>query len=96
MGDMSSPGPADSSSYAVAFTGLERQGPLLQAGFTQLSLCPLSTPGTPLRPWGLTSPTRLMAQVKQWLAMAAFLASIGHMDSLREKSERNQVARFPA
>lgn len=29
-----------------------------------------------------TVPTRLIAQVKQWLAMAAFLASIDHMGSL--------------
>lgn len=30
----------------------------------------------------LTVPTRLIAQVKQWLAIAAFLASIGHKGSL--------------
>lgn len=38
----------------------------------------------------LTVPTLLMAQVKQWLAMAAFLASMGHMGSLREKGERQR------
>lgn len=31
----------------------------------------------------LTVPTRFMAHVKQWLAIAAFLASIGHSDSLQ-------------
>ena len=45
-------------------------------------LIPLSPPllGVPPEagPQGLTWPTRLMAQVKQWLAMAAFLASMGH------------------
>lgn len=34
---------------------------------------------------GLTVPTLLMAQVKQWLAMAAFRASMGHMGSLGEE-----------
>lgn len=44
-----------------------------------------------LRPCGsfqtnkLTVPTLLMAQVKQWLAMAAFRASMGHMGSLGEE-----------
>lgn len=33
----------------------------------------------------LTVPTRLMAHVKQWLAIAAFLASIGHMGSLQRR-----------
>ena len=37
-----------------------------------------------------------MAQVKQWLAMAAFLASMGHRDSLRERKERSQLADRPA
>lgn len=55
-------------------------------------------PGLPPEagPQGLTWPTRLMAQVKQWLAMAAFLASMGHRDSLRERKERSQLANLPA
>lgn len=35
----------------------------------------------------LTVPTRLMAHVKQWFAMAAFRASIAHMGSLWGKRE---------
>lgn len=48
----------------------------------RVRLCPPHSPAGPGAAPGLTLPTRLMAQVKQWLAMAAFLASIGHMDSL--------------
>ena len=63
-------------------------------------LIPLSPPlpGVPPEagPQGLTWPTRLMAQVKQWLAMAAFLASMGHRDSLCERKERDQLADRPA
>lgn len=33
-------------------------------------------------------PTLLMAQVKQWLAMAAFLASIDHIGSLKHKATK--------
>jgi hypothetical protein len=36
-----------------------------------------------------SQPTRLMAQVKYWLAMAAFLASIPHKGSLQEKEKRS-------
>lgn len=33
-----------------------------------------------------------MAQVKQWLAMAAFLASIDHMGSLKHKATKNFIS----
>ena len=60
-------------------------------GLLSSSLCPLPCWGSPGgRASGLTRPTRLMAQVKQWLAMAAFLASMGHRDSLCERKERDQ------
>lgn len=66
-------------------------------GLLSSSLCPLPCWGSPGgRASGLTRPTRLMAQVKQWLAMAAFLASMGHRDSLCERKERDQLADRPA
>lgn len=86
-----SPGPGTRGARSA---GGRRGAPCPRAGGRQPSLRParlqrlpssLSPPHTPagrVQPRGLTLPTRLMAQVKQWLAMAAFLASIGHMDSL--------------
>lgn len=35
-----------------------------------------------------TVPTLLMGHVKQWLAIAAFLASTGHIDSLQHTKEQ--------
>lgn len=35
-----------------------------------------------------TVPTLFMAHVKQWLAIAAFLASIGHNDSLQNSNKK--------
>ena len=49
----------------VAFAGLKRLGPLWQAGLTAAVSLPQCTGLSKLRPWGLTLPTRLMAQVKQ-------------------------------
>ena len=39
----------------------------------------------------LTVPTRLMPQVKQWFAIAAFLASIAHMGSLKNNDRSVSV-----
>lgn len=68
-------------SFCLAFAGGTAGPAGGRAGLLSSPLCPSPVPPD-AGPQGLTWPTRLMAQVKQWLAMAAFLASTGHRDSL--------------